>query len=148
IIFHPTDGMVIGLFMLFWLSGWTLGCYMLVKKFVTSLRDKQWVQAIILLIFMTPFLGGEVFAIGMVASMLNFYALIAILLIVATNILFFELLKAPTIHGRRLLDEIQGFGRFLKTAEMPRIQSLSSTPVMDLNLFQRYLPYALALDVQ
>lgn len=148
IIQHAGEGMLIGLFMLVWLSGWTFACFMLVKGFVNGIRDKKYAQSIVLLVFMIPFLAGEVFGLVLLAGALNFYAIASTVLLIGVNIVFFGLMKAPTIHGRQMLDEIEGFSRFLITAENPRIQSLSTTPTMDIDLFQRYLPYALALDVQ
>jgi uncharacterized membrane protein YgcG len=68
-------------------------------------------------------------------------------LIGALNVLFHELLKTSTPEGRALLDKIEGFKRFLMVAEKDRLNLLNvpeRTPV----LFEKYLPYALALGVQ
>ncbi|MHB0935052.1 MAG: DUF2207 family protein [Armatimonadota bacterium] len=64
----------------------------------------------------------------------------------AVNLLFIHLLKAPTLVGRKLLDELEGFRAFLcgqaRTMPLPDGQA-DITPA----LFERYLPYAMALDV-
>jgi uncharacterized membrane protein len=63
------------------------------------------------------------------------------------NILFYHLLKAPTLLGRKVLDRIEGFKTFLSATEEDRLSRLypvERTP----ELFERYLPYALALDVE
>ena len=64
----------------------------------------------------------------------------------AVNLLFIHLLKAPTLGGRKLLDELDGFRLFLcgqaRTVPLPDGQA-EITPA----LFERYLPYAMALDV-
>jgi len=74
---------------------------------------------------------------------------IALFLILAmmVNYLFFHLLKAPTGVGRKAMDEIEGFKRFLGATEKDRMNMLNPvehTP----QLFEKYLPYALALDVE
>jgi len=63
------------------------------------------------------------------------------------NAMFFFLLKRPTNAGREIMDEIEGFRMYLKTAEENRLQFLhppEKTPA----LFERFLPYAIALDVE
>jgi uncharacterized membrane protein len=63
------------------------------------------------------------------------------------NALFYELLKAPTQVGRRILDEIEGFRLYLSVAEEERLNFIhppDETP----DLFERFLPYAMALDVE
>lgn len=67
--------------------------------------------------------------------------------IVLVNALFFRLMKAPTELGRGLLDEIAGFRMFLATAEHERIK-LVDAPSMTPDLYARYLPYALAMDLE
>ncbi|HEY3379153.1 MAG TPA: DUF2207 domain-containing protein [Armatimonadota bacterium] len=63
------------------------------------------------------------------------------------NALFYYLLKAPTPSGRKLLDEIAGFRMYLETAEKDRL-NLDNPPEKTPQLFEQYLPYALALDVE
>src|SRR5262249_32823999 len=67
--------------------------------------------------------------------------------LVALALLFHWLLRAPTATGRKLLDEIEGFRMYMTTAEEERLKVLhppEKTPA----LFDRYLPYALALDCE
>jgi uncharacterized membrane protein len=63
------------------------------------------------------------------------------------NITFFFLLKRPTLAGRSLMDEIEGFRMYLSVAEEERLK-LSHPPDKTPELFEKYLPYALALDVE
>ncbi|MGH9600906.1 MAG: DUF2207 domain-containing protein [Terriglobales bacterium] len=62
------------------------------------------------------------------------------------NSVFYFLLDAPTRAGRRALDQIAGFKMFLAAVEGDRLrmQGEQRTP----QLFEKYLPYALALDVE
>jgi uncharacterized protein (TIGR04222 family) len=61
--------------------------------------------------------------------------------------LFTWLIKAPTVNGRRLMDEIEGFRMYLSTAEQERL-NLLHPPERTPALFEKYLPYAMALDVE
>ncbi len=81
-------------------------------------------------------------------SELYFVLGVAVLLvIVLVNALFYHLLKAPTVMGRRVMDQIEGFKLFLSVAERERLEMLNP-PDKTPELFEKYLPYALALDVE
>ncbi len=61
---------------------------------------------------------------------------------------YLEWMEAPTREGRRLLDHIEGFREYLSTAdEGPRLEALHP-PEKTPELFERMLPYAIALDVE
>lgn len=70
---------------------------------------------------------------------------IAIPLLVGVNALFLRLLHAPTQAGRRLLDQLAGFRRYLAVAEESRLGILHP-PELTPQRFERYLPWAYALD--
>lgn len=72
--------------------------------------------------------------------------LLLFLLLACTNYLFFYLIKAPTSKGRQVLDEIEGFRMYLNAAEKPVIQAMNP-PGLTPETFEKFLPYALALDV-
>jgi uncharacterized membrane protein YgcG len=63
------------------------------------------------------------------------------------NGLFGRLLKAPTVHGRKLMDDIEGFRQYLEVAEGDEIK-LAGAPRKTPSLFEAYLPFALALGVE
>jgi uncharacterized membrane protein YgcG len=63
------------------------------------------------------------------------------------NVVFFFLLKRPTLAGRKIMDEIEGFRMYLGTAEEERL-NLLNPPEKTPELFEKYLPYALALDLE
>ncbi len=59
----------------------------------------------------------------------------------------FGWMKAHTVEGRRIADEIEGFRQYLGVAERDRLNALN--PPQDTpELFEKYLPYAIALDVE
>lgn len=63
------------------------------------------------------------------------------------NLLFVFLMKAPTIEGRKLMDDIEGFKMFLSVTEKERL-NLLNPPDKTPELFEKYLPYAVALGVE
>ena len=67
--------------------------------------------------------------------------------LVTANIVFHWLLKAPTSAGRDLLDKIEGFRLFLGAVEGDRLNRLTP-PEKTPELFEKYLPYAIALDCE
>jgi uncharacterized membrane protein len=56
-------------------------------------------------------------------------------------------MRAPTLLGRRALDEIEGFKQYLEIAEKDEL-ALRNPPEKTPRLFEAYLPYALALSVE
>lgn len=80
----------------------------------------------------------------------EFFRISMILLLVILgllNLLMLELLEAPTLEGRKLLDQIEGFRMYLSTAEKETL-GLIDVPEETVDLFEKYLPYAIALSVE
>lgn len=74
----------------------------------------------------------------------------AVLLPIATlpvALLAFKWMEAPTVEGRAVMDRIAGFKHYLGIAEEARLDTLHP-PERTPELFERYLPYAIALDVE
>lgn len=67
--------------------------------------------------------------------------------VIAVNILFYHLLKAPSLLGRKVMDHIEGFRHYLKVAEKDRL-NFHNPPDVTPEIFERYLPFAIALDVE
>jgi uncharacterized membrane protein YgcG len=63
------------------------------------------------------------------------------------HLLFCFLLRAPSPSGRRVMDEIEGFKRYLGTAEQDRLEQMRS-PRLTPEAFEAFLPYAYALGVE
>ncbi len=141
-------------FMSVWLTVWSAGCGMLLmrlfdtwKRALASRRGTLMVGAVLLSLFALPFLGGEVAGLVIMAQVTSPPAIVFLILIGLLFVAFWHLIKAPTLHGRRMLDRIEGFKLYLSVAEKERWATLhppQETPA----LFERYLPYALALDVE
>src|SRR6201999_946177 len=56
-------------------------------------------------------------------------------------------LKKASPAGRKVMDEIEGFRQYLSVAEEDRLNTLNP-PNKTPELFERFLPYAIALDCQ
>ncbi len=145
----PDPGAAAG--MALWLALWSGGCYFLSKRVLAAWRGARGLAgglaALGITFFAAPFLAGAVvglFIFGSVAGPAGPLWFVALLLVTPV---FQYLLKAPTVAGRRLMDGIEGFERFLTVAEKDRLEMLHP-PERTPELFERYLPYALALDVE
>jgi uncharacterized membrane protein len=72
--------------------------------------------------------------------------------LVGMNLLFVFLLPAPTRYGAQISAEIEGFKLYLETAEEKRINTADPLserpPAMTVELYERFLPYAMALGVE
>jgi uncharacterized membrane protein YgcG len=143
-------------FMTVWLSGWTAGCAMLVYNTFKAWREaitgnSKRIFSFIMALFMTgfslPFLGGEGFGLWIFSTATSISAVLCIFIIVMLNILFYHLMKAPTIKGRRTMDQIEGLKLYLSVAEKERLNQLNP-PEKNPEIFEKFLPYALALDVE
>jgi uncharacterized membrane protein YgcG len=66
---------------------------------------------------------------------------------IALCIIFNRLLKRPTREGQKLRDQILGFKKYLSVAEADRLD-LENPPERTPQLFEKFLPYALALGVE
>jgi uncharacterized membrane protein YgcG len=59
----------------------------------------------------------------------------------------FSWMRAHTLEGRQITDQIEGFRQYLGVAEEDRLNALNP-PEKTPELFERFLPYAIALDVE
>ncbi|MCZ6764900.1 MAG: DUF2207 domain-containing protein, partial [Alphaproteobacteria bacterium] len=149
-----TPQVAIAGFMVVWLSGWSVGVYFLIRKAVCGWQEVasgqgdavDLISAIFTTIFAAPFVGAELVVLGLIASIISVPAAVALGGIFAANFIFYHLLKAPTRLGRDALDRIEGFKLYLSVAEKDRME-FHNPPDATPELFERYLPYALALDV-
>jgi len=74
-------------------------------------------------------------------------AAVAAVSIVAINIVFAILMRAPTMQGRKVMDQIDGLLMYLNTAEKNRL-NMTGEPPMTIKRFEAILPYAIALGVE
>lgn len=140
-----------GIFMSVWLTGWSAGVAVLLVSVFRAWKGAHSgggiAGAVFITLFSVPFVGGECVGLFFLVSSVGWLPVLIILAGVLTSVLFHFLLKAPTLAGRALMDRVEGFRLFLNAVDGDRINRTSpvaKTP----ELFERYLPYALALGVE
>jgi hypothetical protein len=144
------------LFPLAWLAIWwgmivSFG-WAALKGFIAARGLWRKISSLAGLLFLVPFVGaGVILPLSMFGSggfppalyvMAGGAALFGVI-----NVIFYHLLPAPTESGQRLRDQIEGFRLYMTTAEEERLKVLHP-PEKTPELFERYLPYALALDCE
>ena len=154
--FSGSEARPVALFMLVWLTGWTFGVVFLTMQVFNLWKGAlkgglegalKFGGAIFMTLFALPFIGGEVFGIFTLGSATSFITVAVFGALIASNFILHELLKAPTRLGRELLDKIEGFKMFLSATEGDQIKRMA--PVnWNLDTFNRFLPYAIALEVE
>ena len=135
----------------FWCAILAMG-WASVKGLVSSQGIFGKVKSIAVLIFLVPFIGAAI-AIPIAISSTEAFSPMLVAFIGSTiiigliNLVFAYLMPAPTVAGRRVLDAIEGFRLYMTTAEEKRLDMLTP-PEKTPELFERYLPYAMALDCE
>jgi len=143
----------VALFMSVWLTGWSFGVYVLVGGVIKAWKSVRAdgiggaAQAVTLTLFSIPFVGGECFGLAVLGVSCGVGVFAVIIAAIGADVLFHHLLKAPTRAGRQLMDRVEGFKTFLKAVESDRLQTVLP-PEKTPGLFERFLPFALALGVE
>jgi len=142
-------------FLALWLTVWTAGCTFLLKRVFDQWRDlvqvpgdtvEDFIGAVFTTAFALPFLIAEIVVFGTFATAAGGVLALTFACLGALNVAFYHLLKAPTLQGRRIMEEIEGFRQYLSVAEQHRLNMTG--PARTPELFEKYLPFALALDVE
>ena len=150
-------GQPIVAFLGFWLSIWTLGCAGILRGVVSAwanIRSSHGVgmigsigSTVLGTLVALPFLAVEAVVLGFLVYSTSIWLLPILVVLVVANIGFFQLLKKPTIRGREVMDQIEGFRMYLATAEQDRLEA-ATPPERTPKLFEKFLPFALALGVE
>lgn len=153
VIFGSIDSQSTG-FMMCWLFIWTIGCGMLLYQAWLAIQEFSAYKSVVTFgkviftsLFAVPFLIGEIVGFFALTPMVSLITLLFLILITLCNVIFYFLLKAPTKEGRALMDQIDGFRLYLSTTERYRLNSWNA-PAKTPELFEKYLPYAIALNVE
>jgi hypothetical protein len=149
-------GTIAGMFLSLWLTIWTIAVSAMVLGALAAWREVlrgghsaliSGGRALTLTLFALPFLGGEVMGLFFLTKVTS---LSFGMFLIATGILhgvFVHLMKAPTFAGRRLMDQVEGFKMFLSSVDGDRLNR-AAPPQQTPEVFEKFLPYALALDVE
>ncbi|KHK04002.1 DUF2207 domain-containing protein [Desulfovibrio sp. TomC] len=151
--FRAKDPEMAGIFFS-WIGFWTFAVAALGLRAWRALRRARArprfmtiLAAVFTCLLAVPFFIGEVAGLAFLSVAVSLPAAGCLMLIAALNALFWHLLKAPTQEGRRIMDALEGFRLYLSVGERERLELLNP-PERTPELFERYLPYALALDVE
>jgi len=143
------------LFLILWISIWSIGVVFLLSScfsgwknfFASADKKKAFKEAGTLTLFALPFFLAEIGAIAVFVFFGSKIVPILAVVVVVINALFYHLLKAPTLLGRQIMDQIEGFKLYLGTAEKDRLNFFNQ-PGKSPDLFEKFLPYAIALGVE
>lgn len=144
------------IFILVWISIWSIGVTVLLlavfkawKGVLSKGRGKVTAigSAIFITLFATPFVIGQIVGFYFLSEVSSPLMILVIAIVALVNIVFYNLLKAPTLLGREIMDKIDGFKMYLGVAEKDRLNSVRE-PHRTPELFESFLPYALALNVE
>jgi uncharacterized membrane protein YgcG len=151
IVLQPGEAPAVAGFMLLWLSGWSLGTFAIASAAWQATRQADGPVKVAgsagLWLFALPFIAGEIGGLAMLAWSVGIGSTLAFVILIGTNVAFYQWMKAPTRDGAKLLDRIDGFRWYLGVAEKQELDSRYK-PGSRPELFAAYLPYAVALDVE
>jgi len=107
---------------------------------VYFLNNSQWL--------VPSFLGSVLMFVAIiVANLFTPFVLVVFIVILVVQALFLYLMKTPTKRGRALMDKLAGFELYLTVAEKDDLD-IAHPPDLTPDLFERYLPFAIALGVE
>jgi hypothetical protein len=110
------------------------------KKHYFRLNALLNIPSILIALFAT---GLAVLAGGRIS-----FTMIAVIVAMVLTVAFFGIImRRPTARGRKVLDEMLGFRDYLEVAEKDEM-NLRNPPQKTPQLFEAYLPFALALGVE
>jgi len=142
--------------MVVWVLFWSMGVIALVYvmfyvwrsvRLSSSVRYASIATAVFVTLFALPFIVGELFGLFTLSRATSPWTVVVFCATVFLNYFFYHLLKAPSVAGRSVMDQVEGFKMYLTATEQSRWDTLyppDKTP----GLFEKYLAYALALDVE
>lgn len=98
------------------------------------------------LVLVISLIGIVVTLIYLGSFLLTVYSLILFFSALTIHLIYCSIMKKYTSEGRKTMDAIEGFRMFLSTTEKDRY-NLMNPPKQTIQLYEKYLPYAVALDV-
>jgi len=141
-------------FLTIWLTIWNIGVFALVSGaynawkefFVDEHKISEATGAIFMTLFAIPFVGADIVAFYLFGKIASITLIFIAIMLIGIDMLFAYLLKRPTYQGRKIMDHIEGMRMYMGVAEkhwLNRMNPPEETP----ELFEKLLPYAIALDV-
>jgi len=147
-----------GAFLALWISFWTIGVVFLVfvdcvvwKKLFEAPSISRTILAVFMTLFSVPFLAAEVFVLYQLAR-ISYTPILqqlvpAMVTVFGAVTLFKVLLKRYSAEGQILRAQVEGYRLYLSMAEEGPLRTLAA-PSPSPELFERHLPFAMALEVE
>jgi len=107
----------------------------------------QFAINVIILLVIGGMLINDGVPLGTFISLVPVPLVVGVPFMLGLHYFFYQLLKAPTLAGRRVLDKVEGFKHYLEVAEEDEI-ALTDAPTFTTDIYESYLPYAIALDLE
>ncbi len=135
---------------------WSTGDAILVLYLVHLVRSAKWLRKrtgnssgsiLSNLSFAIPFLAIDLVLMGILIWLSSVWFLALLLVHMLLVPVVHMALKSPTKSGRAMLDQIEGFRRFLSEVETDPM-GRTNRPPQTRELFEKYLAYAFALDAE
>lgn len=139
---QPSMFLTFWLFMFTSIAGMVIGGIWISKPTRPSTRQRVARFIVPLLFFGLP---GAVIYFAALPQSHGF--VLALLLSVILNSIFFFIMRAPTPRGLTMLQQLAGFREFLMRVEQDPLDRVN-TPEQRAELMNRFLPYAIALNVR
>lgn len=117
--------------------------YRFARRAAGGAKIGAWILLVILSIAGITFAFGTVFA----ALHLGAFAVLTPLVMLPVALTAFRWMYAPTAQGRAVMDRIAGFKQYLGITEEERLDRMHP-PEKTPELFEKYLPHAIALEVE
>ena len=134
-----------------WQIGVTIGCLTLAAILAFLIHESTWLGKLVCgLIGFIAFAIAAVVGFPMFAEALNSGSALPVVipaLALPMVISCFWWIAAPTREGRGILDRIAGFKQYLSITERERLDRMTM-PQDTPDVFEKYLPYAIALGVE
>lgn len=159
-ILAGSDQSAVSIFMLFWLSIWSIGVIAMLPLFANMCRAifklvtfrsgdiKTLGKDIFGGLFTLPFIAGELIGLVIFIQFAPLLVAVDFILQAILIVAFYKAIKARTTLGRQVMDKIQGFKMFLDTTEQKRLAMMHQSLPLTLEVYEKYLPYAIALDAE
>lgn len=140
------------MFLYIWMSFWTIGVLVMANAGIKGLREgigssdsKKILSSVVLMIVFLPFIAIEIIVLIIFSRNIPILFNVIVIIMIGLHALFFDLLKAPSLAGRRIMDSIEGFKMYLSSAEKDTVQ-MHEGPPENIDTYEKFLPFAFALD--
>lgn len=118
------------------------------KKGFFNLNNRYMAPGNLLIVLLSAYL---IFAVVPVIASINayqlIYAVIGFITCIIIQVVFYKIMPAYTASGQQAMNDIDGFRMYLKTTDEHRFNFMNP-PEKNLALYEKYLPFAIALDCE